>query len=318
MSIQQEQGQVIVPRAPTREELERSILNRHVDFNQWTYFKKGWVAFKANWWKFWLMIFSYITITMMMMYASWRMYVHVHGKPDLAKRWSDYHNGDDHNGDDHHHPDWDIPRSLILWVIASLVFLLLFVWAPMKSSLWQASFKALRTNSTLHLNDTFSSFTCPYYCRLLWLTIVYTLVSSIPYVGMLVHFFGMLTYGIHVDNHVRVWHSLKFSTQAVCRHFCGVLGFVVLCLLANILGFLLFGFGLLITVPTTWFAFMFVYHDLIRINGFPVVADNVALGTITIQQAEAQDYPVAAPVVSVAPGGYTRLEDDFTTVEGAC
>jgi hypothetical protein len=308
---QQQQQQLVVPRAPTKQELGQAIKERSVDFNVLDYFKKGWAAFKANVCAFWGTLFVYFLISAASLFASWKLYCHRFGKPDFSK--IDWHR-EEHNHDEERLMH-QLPKSFVIWVIATFAVMYLFVWVPMKSSFFRASFKALRTNSPMSLRDSFSSFSCPYWCRLLWLTICFTALSAVfgPFSSALVRFFGMFTFGLHADNdHIPLgtWSSLKFSTQAVIRHFCGILAFGVLAVIFNIIGFITV-IGFFITVPVTWYAFIFVYHDVIRINGFPYVAP-VALGQVTVQQG------VVAPVVSVAPGGYTQLQDDFQSSEGAC
>jgi hypothetical protein len=331
MSPTHQQEQILVPRAPTKEELGQAIKQRPVDFNSLNYFKKGWAAFKANVCAFWGTLFIYFFISMVSLFLSWKMYCKKFGEPDFSNvDWHHGHHGDhEMDEDDEKRIAQQLPKSFVIWFIATFAVMYFFVWAPMKSSFFRASFQALRTNSKMTLADAFSSFSCPYWCRLLWLTICFTALSACfgPISGALVGFFGMFSYGLHCDNdHIPlgVWSSLKFSTQAVIRHFCGILAFVVLSMILNFIGLLAFGFGLLITVPVTWFAYIFVYHDVVRINGFPVVAP-VGLSQVTVQQGV-----VVAPVVSVTPSGgytaqpvvspssgYTQLQD-FQDVEGAC
>lgn len=318
MSVQA-QVQVVVPRAPNTQELQNAIQQRVVDFNLSSYFKKGWQAFKVNFCQFWGSLIVYFLISALMIAASAGGYILAFGHPDF-KNDEDQNN---HNHQRRHDHAWkeedghkfDSVPELVIWVVATLAIMFFLVWAPMKSSFIRASFKALRTNSTLKVGDALSSFFCPYFCRLLWLTIVVTFLSAIAggISSALVGFFGMFAYALHVDNDeapLGVWHSLKFSTHAVLRHFCGILGFCVLAILLNFVGFITV-FGVLITFPVTWFAFLFLYHDVIRINGFPVVVQ----GEMPLQQITV----VTAPVVSVSPGtGYTQLRDDFQQVEGAC
>lgn len=327
MSQQQQQQQLVVPRAPTAQELRSAIENRPVDFNALSYFKKGWTAFKVNFCQFWGTLIVYFLVSALILFVSCMTYVKRFGKPDFGEgEGSDDgefhpHHWNRDEEDEEHHFAHKAPKSLVIWAVATLAIMYLFLWIPMKSSFFRASFKALRTNSKLSLRDAFSSYSCPYFCRLLWLNIVVTALSCIfgPFSSALVGFFGMFVFGLHADNDhlpLGVFSSLKLSTQAVMRHFCGILAFSIMAIVLNVIGVLAFGIGLLITLPVTWFAFLFVYHDVIRINGFPVVASAVPLSQVTIQQGTAVATPV--PVVTVAPGGYTQLQDDFSRVEGAC
>jgi hypothetical protein len=229
---------------------------------------------------------------------------------ELRHKWWHHDEDDEDDEDDRMWKSLSHAELKVIYVVLGLiVFEYLLLWVPFYSSMVKGGFNAVRTNSKLRFKDFFSSFELTYYPRLLWLTIVSTLatVASIfatPVGHAAFRLFSMFWFHIHRDNEevVGVWHSLVFSFRAVFRNFCKLLGFVLLVLIINFLGFVAFGFGLLISMPVSFYAFIFMYHDVVGINGVPLYVPSDAEGVSQIDNAPTISQVDVAPISQYAPG----------------
>jgi uncharacterized membrane protein len=67
---------------------------------------------------------------------------------------------------------------------------------------------------------------------------------------------------IVIDTKIGPIKALKESYAITCGNFWKLFGFFVVMMLFNLLGLIIFGIGLLITIPVTTFASIYIYREL--------------------------------------------------------
>lgn len=105
--------------------------------------------------------------------------------------------------------------------------------------------------------------------------LLYSVVSSIfisvgfvlliiPGLYLLVGY--LFTSWLIVDRRLDFWPAMEISRKTVHKHFFEVFGFFLLLCLVNLGGILLFGLGLLLTVPWTLCSLTIAYQDIFGIK----------------------------------------------------
>jgi len=74
-----------------------------------------------------------------------------------------------------------------------------------------------------------------------------------------------------VDKGMGAHEALRESARITYGHKWNIFWFMLAMIGVNIVGFLVFGVGLLFTIPLTIFTFLFVYHKLVEMGGLMVV-----------------------------------------------
>jgi len=178
-------------------------------------------------------------------------------------------------------------------LILGLCHLLLV--SPGIASAFIATFAAIRTNTHLKYKTFFAAFTqCPYYFRLMWLTFLLHLGQSLGFhlfviPGIWFTVISAFALPLHVENRfLSGCKAIKGSYKVLKSYFWSMLGFLLLLLLLNLAGFLCFGFGALITLPVSFFAFCSCYNHLVGINGAAVMLPSVELSTFPTQPLQPQ------------------------------
>ena len=70
-----------------------------------------------------------------------------------------------------------------------------------------------------------------------------------------------------VDKHLDFWSALETSRKLITRNWFSFLGLALLLLLLNLGGVLLFGVGVLVTIPWTFCTIAAAYEDIVGLNG---------------------------------------------------
>jgi uncharacterized membrane protein len=116
-----------------------------------------------------------------------------------------------------------------------------------------------------HLADFFSGF--HFFLPLLVvglmatvLTIVGAVLLIIPGLYLAVSY--MFAKELVIDRRLDFWEALELSRRTVHRHWVGFFGFLLLLGLLNLVGAMLFGVGLLFTIPMTFGAITAAFADI--------------------------------------------------------
>jgi uncharacterized membrane protein len=182
--------------------------------------------------------------------------------------------------------------SSFLWLIFSVL-----VGIPLASSSFKAVFLAMRTNTHVSFAQFFSSFSRPYYVRLLKLgfvlTVLHSILAILIFPGIYFSLVTIFVLPLHLEHtHLNIKKSIKFSLKIVHRYFCHFLGFVLLLLLLQVLGFFALLVGLFITLPLAHTSTCYAYHHLIGVNEVPLLIPRSASYVMA---------PVAAPPAQAVP-----------------
>jgi len=266
------------------------LATRYVQFDCNRYFREGWVFFRMNacFFTCWLILFAVIGIAV---YVGVAALFHATG--------------------------WGHSESGWMWaeLLREVLFNVLYL-APAVVGWYAAIFEALRLNSFMKGRTLFTGYSCPYFFRLLGLTVVMTCVGralTMLFVLPGIYFFVVTAFSfpLHVDNkhmRLRACQAIILSAKTIMRYCCQFLGFALLCGLMNIAGLLLFGVGLLISVPITAGAMAACYHHLVGINGMAVLMPREAalqnvqvIQVVAAQPPQAQPSTVPVPVMQLPP-----------------
>jgi len=160
--------------------------------------------------------------------------------------------------------------TLALWAFMHLLASI-FIWSPVLAGAYVAVFSAIKNNTSICFRDFFSGFSCRYYCKLLALTFVLKFLQSIFFLllvlpGIWWSLATMFALPLHKEHSfLGVCGSIRLSLQVINRHFCSMLGFLIILVLLQVLGFLCLIVGMLYTMPLAFVALCYCYHDLIGI-----------------------------------------------------
>jgi len=175
----------------------------------------------------------------------------------------------------------EVPRHGIRFavVLAYVVSCLLFsslLGIQIMCSWYIAVFNAMRTNSHIKFRDFFSAFSCEYYFRLAALGVVLTsLHTALSFLyffpGIWFSMITLFTVALHQQHKfLSIGKSIYYSAKVVHRHFCSMMGFLICLALLQVVGFLCFIVGLLVTIPLAHIAICYAYHYLIGVNGVTI------------------------------------------------
>jgi len=169
-------------------------------------------------------------------------------------------------------------RSKIVLQMALAFFSSILIGIPAVAGMFVAVFNAMRTNGPIRYKDFFSCFCCRYYCRLIPLSVTLkvltALLSFLILPAIWFSFASMFAIPLHREHRfLGTCKSIRASMKVVHRYFCKMLGFLILNGLLQVLGFFLFGIGLLWTIPLSFVALCYCYNDLIGVNGMPMLLD---------------------------------------------
>jgi len=192
------------------------------------------------------------------------------------------------------------------WVtlIRGMIFEM-FVSAPVMIGFYAAIFEAMRTNSPCKYRTLLTGYACAkcYFLRVACLSLVMGLLIRVGFMLFIIPgvYFSIVTgfvFPLHVDNRhmkLRSWQAIGLSIRTLSRYCCNWFGFVLLCLLINLLGALCLLVGLFVTIPVTVAAHAYCYHHLIGVNGMAVIVPRdaaVAAGHPLLQQVQIVPVPV--------------------------
>lgn len=272
-------------------QLRTALQSRVVDFNGGRYFEQAWQFYKKN---------ACVLISVVLfwgvvglLFAAGSMFAltggNLDGLDDLQPHHHDGYDGYGHEGDDgeegyggedgYGSSDTDdrwnrvhnrLGRLLLVQAVFGLFSLLVLV--PAIASAYAAIFKAIQTSTRLRFSQMFACFNCSYFCPLLGLSLVLVLGQALGFICFLLPglwwsvatVFAMPLH--HQHKPLGCTDAIRFSILVAHRHFCPLLGFLLLVLLLQAVGAMFFGFGLLLTVPVGFTALCFCYHHLIGVN----------------------------------------------------
>jgi len=167
-------------------------------------------------------------------------------------------------------------QSTVVLQIALMTLLGVLIGMPAVAGMFVAVFNAMRTNGPIRYKDFFSCFCCRYYCRLIPLSVTLKVVTGILSIlivpAIWFSFVTIFAIPLHREHRfLGTCKSIRASMKIVHRYFCRMLGFLILNGLLQVLGFFLFGVGLLCTIPLSFVALCYCYNDLIGVNGMPML-----------------------------------------------
>jgi hypothetical protein len=119
------------------------------------------------------------------------------------------------------------------------------------------------------VNDFTAGF--QYLLPLLLYSVVSSIFISVGFVLLIIPGLYLLvgylfTSWLIVDQKLDFWPAMELSRKTVHKHFFEVFGFFLLLCLVNLGGLLLFGLGLILTVPWTLCALTIAYQDVFGIQ----------------------------------------------------
>jgi len=299
----------VVPPVPTREQLEFSILNRQIQFSSEKFLTDGWRFYRINACGFCkialllivqMVILGFLTAVLAQAvlpndsqsdssndagtngYHGNFQWIH-HGPAHLTHRLFHTYSSNDmkathsssSNGTVSAHPH---AHSFIIGIFQFIETFTLYM--PLVAGAWFAVFQSLRYNSRISLGDFYFAFS-NYYPKLVRLTFFMTLLRFILFrmliiPGLIFCFFTMFALPLHREHNLRACAAMSLSAKVVKRSWCKLLLFAVICFIINMLGLMILGLGVFVTVPVTFLAFCYCYQHLVGINGVPVMVPQPA------------------------------------------
>jgi len=282
---------VYIPPPLTPEEFDVAI-ERQVHFRGCKYFRESKVFFKRNWCKLMTVTLMWALVFMGLGCAIHRI-APVHG--GYGGHYGGYHMQDDtyppsdqmpppsanqyydnvpypaQTGASDHH------REVVLQM-ALAFFLSILIGIPAVAGMFVAVFNAMRTNGPIRYKNFFSCFCCRYFCRLIPLSVTLKVLTGLLSVFIVpaiwFAFVTIFALPLHREHRfLGTCKSIRASMKVVHRYFCKMLGFLILNGLLQVLGFFLFGIGLLWTIPLSFVALCYCYNDVIGVNGMPMLLD---------------------------------------------
>lgn len=174
---------------------------------------------------------------------------------------------------------------VIYLAISALVSLLLqlLIMGPALASAIFAVFTAMRTNTRVRFKHFFRCFSCDYYCSLLGLNLVKLFLNLALFFmcilpGLWFSVASLFAVPLHLQHKgvgMGCSDAISLSTQVINKHFCSMLGLLLLLSVVNFIGIITW-FGVLFSVPFSLVVLCYCYSHLIGINGMPMVLMPVA------------------------------------------
>jgi len=268
---------------PSPAELDHRIYNRRVNFNCGKYFSEGWTFFRHN--LCWILIGVLMWILVVVGF-------HL-GVQEIVKRAFPSHN-------EYYEDRQGLKPMLLGSGLNLLVTILVFI--PMASSSFVAVANAMRNNTHIRFVDFFSSFSRPYYYRLVALGFFVSLLQGICSLLIIPGIWFAIATSFVIPLHAEhqflgIRQTIKYSIKVVHKNFCSMIGFLLLIGILQVIGILAFIVGILITLPLGFCAMCYAYHDLVGINGVTVLV----LRPIQRQNQDIQVPQVVVPFQTVQP-----------------
>jgi hypothetical protein len=286
-----------IPPALTPEEFDVAI-ERQVRFRGCKYFRESKVFFKRNWCKLmtvtvmWVLVFMSLGCAIHRINPTHGGYGY-HMNPHMPQDTSYTSPSTSVPSDPTSMPyDDDVParpeiqtdyarqkiQCKVVLQMALMFLSAILIGMPAFAGMFVAVFNAMRTNGPIRYKDFFSCFCCRYYCRLIPLSVTLKVVTGLLSILIVpAIWFGFATiFAVPLHREHRflgTCKSIRASIKVVHRYFCKILGFLILNGLLQLLGFFLFGIGLLVTIPLSFVALCYCYNDLIGVNGMPMLLD---------------------------------------------
>jgi len=283
---------IYIPPPLTPEEFDVAI-QRQVRFRGCKYFRESKVFFKRNWCKLMTVTVMWALVFMSVGCAIHRInpggYGYHYTNPRVPDPQIPHHPlnldqpappADSYKYSTTTESDFSrVPQhvqSTVVLQVALMTLLGILIGMPAVAGMFDAVFNAMRTNGPIRYKDFFSCFCCRYYCRLIPLSIALKVVTGILSIlivpGIWFAFVTIFAIPLHREHRfLGTCKSIRASMKIVHRYFCKMLGFLILNGLLQVLGFFLFGIGLLWTVPFSFVALCYCYNDLIGVNGMPML-----------------------------------------------
>ena len=82
----------------------------------------------------------------------------------------------------------------------------------------------------------------------------------LPGINLLVAW--IFTFPLIVDKRLDFWPAMKLSRKIISKHWWKFFGFLIVLVLINLAGFLVFFVGIFITFPVTFAALTYAYEDI--------------------------------------------------------
>lgn len=159
--------------------------------------------------------------------------------------------------------------NIVLQFIPMLGFLVrTAIFAPLVGGFYVVAFKMIKKQKA-EFADFFKGF--GFFLPLLlaglltgFFTIVGLILLVIPGIYLAVSY--MFTFLLIVDREIDFWQAMEISRKFVTKNFFSFFLFLLVLFLINVGGLLLFGVGLLVTIPLTLCAVAAAYDDLLGIE----------------------------------------------------
>jgi len=249
----------ITPPAMTAAELEQRVYHHQVEFHSGRYISEAWNFMKHNFCQLLVVLVLQSIILLILQlfnaYVSQRLFPTFCANHNCPQNWK---------------------QMLFSFALSS--FFSITVYYPMTASLFSMVFNALRSNSVIKISNGFSAFSCPYYPRILRLSAIYLFLGSILYLlfivpGIWFSIASAFVIPLHVEHtHVNTKLALKYSIRVILNNFCSFLGFTIILIFLQIIGFFFFIVGLLVTIPLAFVSLCYCYHHLVGVNSVPYLA----------------------------------------------
>ena len=152
----------------------------------------------------------------------------------------------------------------------SLSFLLMIL-APAVYGIYVASFRSLRTGTSVQFRYFFAAFSNEWYLRLVVHQLVLTVLLVVSFTflvipGIIISVLVIFSIPIYLEHRsVGVFGSFLLSTQVVLRQFWSCFTVTAIVISLNIIGFLTI-FGWLISLPVSIILVIFAYNDIFEAN----------------------------------------------------
>jgi len=157
--------------------------------------------------------------------------------------------------------------TFFLYFLVSVLVSYPLIWSS-----YFAVFEAMRGNTHVKYRHFFRGFSKPHYRRAIGISFVLVLFQSLldflilP--GIWFSFASIFVLPLHQEHSFLTKRlSVNYSIKVVHRHLCSMLGFVLLLVVLQVLGILVFFVGLFVTIPLAHVSVCYAYHNLVGVNG---------------------------------------------------
>lgn len=166
--------------------------------------------------------------------------------------------------------DSETANSLLSTIGTIGSFIFSIISGPLYAGFTIVAFKLIKRQAT-QFGDFFRGLSGNYFLQLLLANLLVgifvaigTLLLLLPGIYLAVAY--MLTVPLIVERKLGFWDAMEASRKIVTKRWFSFFGFGLLLLLMNIVGALLCGLGLLVTVPVTYSAIVAAYENIVGLN----------------------------------------------------